>query len=186
MSFLDLDEFLFDLAEAVDIVYTPFIDVKEYPEAVDVVLVEGAVANNENLEMIQRVAHRRDVAAHGTVAKGDQDQGIASHSMDHLQILVIGHSALDQDDVDAFGIFLDVDERRIDEVHGRGQVEQKLVEVQKRHVAARAAAEPYGGEPQTSHCFFSRAVTRKESTERSRFISPTVEPWKKMAPVGQA
>jgi len=55
MSFLDLDEFLFDLAEAVDIVYTPFIDVKEYPEAVDVVLVEGAVANNENLEMIHRV-----------------------------------------------------------------------------------------------------------------------------------
>ncbi len=55
MSFLDLDEFLFDLAAAVDLVYTPFIDVKEYPEGVDVVLVEGAVANNENLEMIHRV-----------------------------------------------------------------------------------------------------------------------------------
>jgi NAD-reducing hydrogenase small subunit len=55
MSFLDLDEFLFDLAGAVDIVYSPFIDVKEYPERVDVVLVEGAVANNENLEMIHRV-----------------------------------------------------------------------------------------------------------------------------------
>ncbi len=55
MSFLDLDEFLFDLAAAVDLVYTPFIDVKEYPEGVDVVLVEGAVANNEHLEMIHRV-----------------------------------------------------------------------------------------------------------------------------------
>jgi NAD-reducing hydrogenase small subunit len=55
MSFLDLDEFLFDLGEAVDIVYSPFIDVKEYPESVDVVLVEGAIANDENLEMIRRV-----------------------------------------------------------------------------------------------------------------------------------
>jgi NAD-reducing hydrogenase small subunit len=55
MSFLDLDEFLFDLANAVDIVYTPFIDTKEYPEGVDIALVEGAVANNEHLEMIRRV-----------------------------------------------------------------------------------------------------------------------------------
>ncbi len=47
MSFLDLDEFLLDLAERVDIVYTPLIDVKEYPEGVDVVLVEGAVASDE-------------------------------------------------------------------------------------------------------------------------------------------
>ena len=55
MSFLDLDECLLDLAELVDIVYTPLIDVKEYPEGVDVVLVEGAVANDENLEMIHKV-----------------------------------------------------------------------------------------------------------------------------------
>ncbi len=55
MSFLDLDEFLIDLAEQADIVYTPIIDVKEYPEGVDVVLVEGAVANEEHLEMIQQV-----------------------------------------------------------------------------------------------------------------------------------
>ncbi len=41
MSFLDLDEFLIELAERVDIVFSPFIDVKEYPEGVDVVLVEG-------------------------------------------------------------------------------------------------------------------------------------------------
>jgi NAD-reducing hydrogenase small subunit len=55
MSFLDLDEFLIDLAEQADIVYTPVMDVKRYPEAVDVVLVEGAVANEEHLEMIRRV-----------------------------------------------------------------------------------------------------------------------------------
>ena len=58
MSFLDLDEWLIDLAEQVDIVFSPLIDVKEYPEEVDVVLVEGAVANDENLEMIHQVRGR--------------------------------------------------------------------------------------------------------------------------------
>ena len=38
--------------------FTPLADVKEYPEAVDVALVEGAVANEEHLEFIQRVRQR--------------------------------------------------------------------------------------------------------------------------------
>lgn len=55
MSFLDLDEWLIELANRVDLVYSPLTDVKEYPAGVDVVLVEGAVANTDNLHMIQRV-----------------------------------------------------------------------------------------------------------------------------------
>ena len=43
------------------------IDVKEYPEGVDVVLVEGAVANDEHLEMIRKVRDRTKVL----VAFGD-------------------------------------------------------------------------------------------------------------------
>ena len=58
MSFLDLDEFLLDLAARVDIVYSPLIDTKEYPEGVDVALVEGAVANEEHLAMIRLVRQR--------------------------------------------------------------------------------------------------------------------------------
>ena len=58
MSFLDLDEFLIELADQADIVYTPIMDVKTYPEGVDVVLVEGAIANEEHLEMIRRVRQR--------------------------------------------------------------------------------------------------------------------------------
>lgn len=58
MSFLDLDEWLFDLAAQVDVVYTPIADVKEYPEGVDVCLVEGAIANEENLELIHNVRKR--------------------------------------------------------------------------------------------------------------------------------
>jgi len=55
MSFLDLDEWVIDLADLVDVVYTPIADVKEFPENVDIVLVEGAIANEDNLEMIRRV-----------------------------------------------------------------------------------------------------------------------------------
>src|SRR4051794_41600029 len=58
MSFLDLDEFLFDLAARADIVFSPFIDAKEYPEGVDVALVEGAVANEEHLATIRLVRRR--------------------------------------------------------------------------------------------------------------------------------
>ena len=58
MSFLDLDEWLIDLAKQVDVVFSPIADVKEYPENVDLVLVEGAVANDENLEMIHKVRAR--------------------------------------------------------------------------------------------------------------------------------
>jgi NAD-reducing hydrogenase small subunit len=59
MSFLDLDEFLFDIAAKVDVVYSPVAsDIKEYPENVDVCLVEGAVANEENLELLLKVRKR--------------------------------------------------------------------------------------------------------------------------------
>ena len=56
MSFLDLDEWLIELANYVDVVYSPVgCDLKEYPEGVDVCLVEGGVANEDNLELIREV-----------------------------------------------------------------------------------------------------------------------------------
>ncbi len=61
MSFLDLDEFLIELAGKIDLVYSPVIDVKEYPENVDVCLVEGAVCNEDNLEVIRKVRARTKV-----------------------------------------------------------------------------------------------------------------------------
>jgi len=36
MSFLDLDEFLVDIADKIQVVFSPIADVKEYPEGVDV------------------------------------------------------------------------------------------------------------------------------------------------------
>ena len=54
MSFLDLDEFLIDLADAVELVYSPVVDVKQYPENVDLCLIEGAVCNEDNLEILHQ------------------------------------------------------------------------------------------------------------------------------------
>lgn len=70
MSFLDLDEYLIELAQLADVVYSPvMVDVKEYPEGVDVCLVEGAVANEENLHMIRKVrARTRFLIAFGDCA----------------------------------------------------------------------------------------------------------------------
>ncbi len=59
MSFLDLDEWLFEVAKFADIVYSPVgSDIKEYPEGVDVCLVEGAVANEENRELLYKARAR--------------------------------------------------------------------------------------------------------------------------------
>jgi NAD-reducing hydrogenase small subunit len=69
MSFLDLDEWLIELAARADIVFSPVIDVKEYPAGVDVALVEGAVGNEENLHMARKVrARTRTLVAFGDCA----------------------------------------------------------------------------------------------------------------------
>jgi NAD-reducing hydrogenase small subunit len=61
MSFLDLDEFLIDLAGLVEIVYSPVVDMKEYPENVDLCLIEGAICNEDNLELLHKVRQRTKV-----------------------------------------------------------------------------------------------------------------------------
>jgi NAD-reducing hydrogenase small subunit len=70
MAFLDLDEWLLQLAEIAEIVYSPLAsDIKIYPEAVDVCLVEGAVANSDNLAMARILRRRtRVVVAFGDCA----------------------------------------------------------------------------------------------------------------------
>lgn len=52
MSFLDMDEALITLSEKADLVYSPLVDTKIYPDSVDVALVEGAVSSEEDLHKI--------------------------------------------------------------------------------------------------------------------------------------
>jgi NAD-reducing hydrogenase small subunit len=69
MSFLDLDERLLDLAAKAEVVFSPVMDVKQYPEGVDLVFVEGAVCNAEHVEMAHRLRERtRTVVAFGDCA----------------------------------------------------------------------------------------------------------------------
>jgi NAD-reducing hydrogenase small subunit len=69
MSFLDLDERLLALAELVDVVYSPIVDAKAFPEEVDVALVEGAVASIDDEKKIRKIrAHTRTLVAMGDCA----------------------------------------------------------------------------------------------------------------------
>jgi NAD-reducing hydrogenase small subunit len=58
MSLLDTDERLLELTERADLVYSPIVDTKEFPEHVDVCLVEGAVSSEEDLHKIKMVRER--------------------------------------------------------------------------------------------------------------------------------
>jgi NAD-reducing hydrogenase small subunit len=69
MSFLDLDERLLELKEVADLVYSPIVDAKEYPEGVDVCLVEGAVSSTDDLAKIHVVrARTRTLVSFGDCA----------------------------------------------------------------------------------------------------------------------
>jgi NAD-reducing hydrogenase small subunit len=58
MSLLDMDERLIELTAFVDIVYSPLVDTKIFPEQVDITLVEGSVSSEEDLEKIKLIRER--------------------------------------------------------------------------------------------------------------------------------
>jgi NAD-reducing hydrogenase small subunit len=61
MSFLDMDERLLALADAIELVYSPLVDNKEFPPDVDVTLVEGAVSSEEDLHKIKQIRERTKI-----------------------------------------------------------------------------------------------------------------------------
>jgi NAD-reducing hydrogenase small subunit len=58
MSLLDMDAAIIALARRIDIVYGPLVDAQEFPEDVDVTLVEGAVSSQDDLNKIQKIRLR--------------------------------------------------------------------------------------------------------------------------------
>ena len=54
MSFLDLDEALVGLTEAIEITASPITDIKEFPP-VDVGIIEGAVSNSHDEEVVKKL-----------------------------------------------------------------------------------------------------------------------------------
>ena len=61
MSFLDQDELLVDLSKRIQVVYSPIMDIKTFPENVDVTLIEGAVANEEQQGLLKEARARTKV-----------------------------------------------------------------------------------------------------------------------------
>jgi NAD-reducing hydrogenase small subunit len=67
MSFLDLDERLLEIAGKIDLLYSPVVDAKEFPDNVDLTLVEGAIASEEDMEKVLLVRSKTKLL----VALGD-------------------------------------------------------------------------------------------------------------------
>jgi NAD-reducing hydrogenase small subunit len=61
MSFLDMDERLLEVLEKVDLVYSPLVDHKQFPDNVDITLVEGAVSNEDDLAKIKMVRQKSKI-----------------------------------------------------------------------------------------------------------------------------
>lgn len=55
MSILDIDEAIASVAQKADVVYGPLVDAQDFPEDVDVTIVEGAVSNQNDYEEIKHV-----------------------------------------------------------------------------------------------------------------------------------
>lgn len=69
MSFLDMDEKLLELNEKVEMVCSPYVDMKEFPDGVDLVLVEGAVSGEEDVEKLKAIRHKaKKIVAFGDCA----------------------------------------------------------------------------------------------------------------------
>lgn len=69
MSFLDIDEVLLELATKIELVYSPLVDNKTFPDSVDVTLVEGAVSNEDDLHKIKHVRrHTKTLVSLGDCA----------------------------------------------------------------------------------------------------------------------
>lgn len=69
MSFLDMDERLLEVAALAELVYSPLVDRKDFPEMVDITLVEGAVSSEEDLHKIRHIReHTRMLVSLGDCA----------------------------------------------------------------------------------------------------------------------
>ncbi len=69
MSLLDMDERLIAISEKIDLVYGPLVDTKQFPEYVDVTLVEGSVSSEDDVEKIRNIrAHTKILVSMGDCA----------------------------------------------------------------------------------------------------------------------
>ena len=85
MSFLDIDERILDVAALADLVYSPLVDNKVFPEMVDITLIEGAVSSEEDYHKIQHVRqHTRILVSLGDCAVTANVPAMRNLSLIHI------------------------------------------------------------------------------------------------------
>lgn len=67
MSLLDMDAAVISLGRKIDLVYGPLVDAQEFPDDVDVTLIEGAVSSQDDLTKLQKIRQK----THVLVSLGD-------------------------------------------------------------------------------------------------------------------
>jgi len=106
----------------------------------------GGEARLGRVDLLQAVAQVEVVALRGQAAveragaDGDQDLAIVAELAQHVHVLGVADTALDDADVAAAAV-LDVGDRRAVELDQIDQIEKAFVDVEERHVAAEAAGE---------------------------------------------
>ncbi len=61
MSLLDMDTAIIALARKIDLVYGPLVDAQEFPDDVEVTLVEGAVSSQDDLSKLQKIRQKTKI-----------------------------------------------------------------------------------------------------------------------------
>jgi len=153
MSFLDLDEWLIQLSQIADLVYSPLADIKEYPDEVDVVLVEGAIANEENFHLAQRVRERSklvvafgDCAVTGNVTAMRNPCGIGAEIVRTVYLIPPDNSGILPNDPEIVPPLLD----RVLPLHQVIRVDRFLPGCPPSAERIRCAIEEWLGKPASS------------------------------------
>ncbi len=61
MSFLDMDERIMELLNYFNLIYSPLVDFKQFPESVDITFVEGAVSTVEDVKKIKEIRKKTKI-----------------------------------------------------------------------------------------------------------------------------
>ena len=58
MSLLDIDQRLVEIADRIEIVYSPLVDALEIPDDIDVAFIEGAVSSDDDVRKVRLLRER--------------------------------------------------------------------------------------------------------------------------------
>ncbi len=97
------------------------------------------------------IALRRQAAVHRAGTHRDQDLAVLAKLAQYMNVVGIADPALDESDIAGTAV-LDVGERRAVELDTLEQLEQPLVDIEQRHVAAETAGQRSGRDTQLGLC----------------------------------